>query len=115
MQQGCFVLPMWSSDSIAQDGHWTGVVPTPPQLPFIREICFGLLITNSGYFSFNAIILSTTLLLSSPKGNVSGSPFANGVWNWKPILLTTPFHSSTRSSTVWWLRELIVIVIQMSL
>jgi hypothetical protein len=41
-----FTLPMWSNESIAQEEHCTGVVPMPPQLPFINDSCLMPLTIN---------------------------------------------------------------------
>jgi hypothetical protein len=51
IQHGCFILPIWSNEGMAQEGHWTDVVPTPPQLHFISDNCFSLL-TKGWIFFF---------------------------------------------------------------
>jgi hypothetical protein len=42
MQRGCFAFPLWSSDSIAQDGQYAGDVFIPTQFPFINSSCFSV-------------------------------------------------------------------------
>jgi hypothetical protein len=93
IQQSCLVLPIWSKESIAHDGHWTGIVPVPPQLSLINDSCFSLL-SRTVDISFKYVQAHPQLLRNSPDSNHRECPSIRGLWNWKPILLTIPFHSS---------------------
>lgn len=98
IQQNCLVLPIWSKESIAHGGHWTGIVyrncaSTTPiashQWQLLLTVYHELWISPSNMYK-----PSTILLRNSPNSNHRGSHLIRGLWNWKPILLTIPFHSS---------------------